>query len=189
MMSRRTRWWQRGIAGSTAVALVLVQVTLPSMAEASPVGSATASAGSAPPPSVSAIQSFQPDLFTGRATTSIPIAVPPGQRRLAARQFGCCGIGEEQDVARDPTEQIVEDRQTARQDLGPFGAQELEPMADRIQARAIHDEHLGKPLAQRPQPRGVGGPGLREEAARERLVRRLEQMRPQCNAPHFSSRS
>ncbi|PIQ83299.1 MAG: hypothetical protein COV75_08255, partial [Candidatus Omnitrophica bacterium CG11_big_fil_rev_8_21_14_0_20_63_9] len=46
------------------------------------MGSSTASAGSAPPPSVSAIQSFQPDLFTGRATTSIPIAVPPGRKGM-----------------------------------------------------------------------------------------------------------
>jgi hypothetical protein len=28
------------------------------------------------------IQSFQPDLFTGRATTSIPIVVPPGRKGL-----------------------------------------------------------------------------------------------------------
>ncbi|MBI4597338.1 MAG: VCBS repeat-containing protein [Candidatus Omnitrophica bacterium] len=53
----------------------------PRRAEAAP-GSSTASAGSAPPPAVSTIQSFQPDLFTGRATTSIPIAVPPGRKGM-----------------------------------------------------------------------------------------------------------
>ncbi len=81
-MTRRTSTLQRVIAGLTATGLVLTQLTFPPRAEAASLGSATASAGSAPPPSVSAIQSFQPDLFTGRATTSIPIAVPPGRKGM-----------------------------------------------------------------------------------------------------------
>ncbi len=79
---RHTRWMHRWLAGTTAIALVGAQVTFPASVEAAPAGSATASAGSAPPPSVSAIQSFQPDLFTGRATTAIPIAVPPGRKGM-----------------------------------------------------------------------------------------------------------
>ena len=76
------RGWQRGLCGVTACALIVGQLTLPPRAEAAHLGSATASAGSAPPPSVSAIQSFQPDLFTGRATTAMPIAVPPGRKGM-----------------------------------------------------------------------------------------------------------
>ncbi|MBI4356227.1 MAG: VCBS repeat-containing protein [Candidatus Omnitrophica bacterium] len=49
---------------------------------ASHLGSSTASAGSAPSPAASAIQSFQPDVFTGRATTGIPIYVPPGRKNV-----------------------------------------------------------------------------------------------------------
>ena len=81
-MTRRARWWQRGVAGLTTVAFVLAQLTLPPRAEASHLGSATASAGSAPPPAATALQSFQPDLFTGRATTAIPLAVPPGRHGM-----------------------------------------------------------------------------------------------------------
>jgi len=72
----------RCTAGLTSLAVCLTQVALPPSAEASHLGSATASAGSAPPPSVSAVQSFQPDLFTGRAATAIPIMVPPGRKGL-----------------------------------------------------------------------------------------------------------
>ena len=60
--------------------MVVSQLTLPPRAEASHLGSATASAGTAPPPAATAIESFQPDLFTGRSTTSIPIAVTPGRK-------------------------------------------------------------------------------------------------------------
>ena len=77
-----SRVFRRLVSISTAVALVVTQFALPRRAEASALGSSTASAGSAPPPGVSAIQSFQPDLFTGRATTSIPIAVPPGRKGM-----------------------------------------------------------------------------------------------------------
>jgi len=73
---------QRGLAGITTLAVLAAQMALPTRTEASHLGSATASAGSAPPPSVSAVQSFQPDLFTGRATTAIPLAVPPGRKGL-----------------------------------------------------------------------------------------------------------
>src|SRR3989338_6065233 len=79
-MTSHPRWWHRVLAGLTAAAVVTTQLTVSPHAEASHLGSATASAGSAPPPSVSAIQSFQPDLFTGRATTAIPIVVPPGRK-------------------------------------------------------------------------------------------------------------
>src|SRR3990167_4194087 len=74
--------FSRAVAGLTAGVLLISQLALPPRAEASHLGSSTASAGSAPPPSISAIQSFQPDLFTGRATTSIPIAVPPGRKGI-----------------------------------------------------------------------------------------------------------
>jgi len=59
---------------------VIAQLALPPVASASHLGSSTASAGSAPPPAVTAIESFQPDLFTGRATTALPIALPPGRK-------------------------------------------------------------------------------------------------------------
>src|SRR3989338_7955388 len=66
----------------TAGALLVTQLGPLPPAEASHVGSSTASAGSAPPPAVTAIQSSQPDLFTGRAASSIPIAVPPGRKGI-----------------------------------------------------------------------------------------------------------
>ncbi|MBI3324328.1 MAG: VCBS repeat-containing protein [Candidatus Omnitrophica bacterium] len=66
----------------SAAALMVVQLHLLPPSEAASLGSATASAGSVPPPSVSAIQSFQPDLFTGRATTAIPLSVPPGRKGI-----------------------------------------------------------------------------------------------------------
>ena len=77
----RPRRTERLVAGLSAVFVVTAQLTFPASTEAS-LGSSTASAGSALPPSVSAIQSFQPDLFTGRATTSLPIAIPPGRKGL-----------------------------------------------------------------------------------------------------------
>ncbi|MBI4597113.1 MAG: glycohydrolase toxin TNT-related protein [Candidatus Omnitrophica bacterium] len=73
---------RRALAGLTAAAVVAGQLVFPPRADASHLGSATASAGSAPPPQMSIIQNFQPDLFTGRATTSVPIALPPGRKGL-----------------------------------------------------------------------------------------------------------
>ena len=81
-MKRAVSLTQRVTAAATAVTLLLSQLAVAPPAEASHLGSSTASAGSAPPPSVAAIQSFQPDLFTGRATTGIPIAVPPGRKGM-----------------------------------------------------------------------------------------------------------
>ena len=81
-MTKQVSWSQRGVAGFTAAALVVSQLALPPRAEASHLGSTIASAGSAPPPAATLIESFQPDLFTGRATTSIPIVVPPGRKGL-----------------------------------------------------------------------------------------------------------
>ena len=80
-MSRTPSILQRLISLGTAVLCVTAQVALPPRSEAG-VGTTSASAGSALPPSMSAIQSFQPDLFSGRATTSIPIVVPPGRRGM-----------------------------------------------------------------------------------------------------------
>ncbi len=77
----RLSFFGRAISGLTALTLFGSQMVCPTPTEAAP-GSATASAGSVPPPGVSAVQSFQPDLFTGRATTSIPIVVPPGRKQL-----------------------------------------------------------------------------------------------------------
>ena len=81
-MRRRLGLLQRCSAGLTAVALLVSQMAFPPRAEASHLGSSTVSAGTAPPPAITAVESFQPDLFTGRATTAIPIAVPPGRNGI-----------------------------------------------------------------------------------------------------------
>ena len=73
---------QRIVAGVTAITLLISQLVLPIPKAEAALGSSTASAGSALPPQVAAVQSFQPDLFTGRATTSVPIAVPPGRKGM-----------------------------------------------------------------------------------------------------------
>lgn len=81
----RTAGWQRILTGILSAALVIAQwppAFGPLIAEASHLGSTTASSGSVPPPTVQAVQAFQPDLFTGRATTYIPIAVPPGRKGI-----------------------------------------------------------------------------------------------------------
>lgn len=63
--------------------LVLAALSLGSSeAQADRLGTTTLSAGSAPPPAATTVDSFQPDLFTGRASTSIPIAVPPGRKGM-----------------------------------------------------------------------------------------------------------
>ena len=106
-MSRPTSRLQRGTAGLTAAAVIIAQLSFPPRAEASHLGASTASAGSAPPPAITAIQSFQPDLFTGRATTSIPIAVPPGRKGMqpnlalsysSSARNGWVGVGWSLDV-------------------------------------------------------------------------------------------
>ena len=98
---------RRATALVTAAAIVLSQLAFPPFSEASHLGSSTASAGSAPPPAVSTIQSFQPDLFTGRATTGIPIAVPPGRKGVqpslalaysSSSRNGTIGVGWSLDV-------------------------------------------------------------------------------------------
>ena len=73
---------QRLVAGLLCGALVLIQLPpgFGTQMAAADTGTSTASAGSAPPPAATATESFQPDLFTGRATTAIPIAVPPGRK-------------------------------------------------------------------------------------------------------------
>ena len=81
ILDRQIGPFQRLVAGLTATALLITQVVIPT-AQAAPLGSSTVSAGSVPPPTATAIQSFQPDLFTGRATTSIPLAIPPGRKGL-----------------------------------------------------------------------------------------------------------
>ena len=53
-MSTRTGGLRRATAGLTALALLATQVALPPRAEASHLGSSTASAGSAPPPAITA---------------------------------------------------------------------------------------------------------------------------------------
>ena len=87
--------------------VIASQLTFPSTATASSLGSSTQSAGSAPPPAATAIQSFQPDLFTGRATSSIPLGVPPGRKGVqpslalayaSSARNGMVGVGWSLDV-------------------------------------------------------------------------------------------
>ncbi len=104
---RRASRTHRGLAASTALALTVAQFALPQVAEAAPLGSSTASAGSASSPIATAIQSFQPDLFTGRATSAVPIAVPQGRKGLqpslalayaSSNRNGWLGVGWSLDV-------------------------------------------------------------------------------------------
>ena len=81
-MYRKTRPAHRAASGVTALVCLVAQLAVPFRAEAAPLGSSASGGGSSLPPSISAIQNFQPDLFTGRATTAIPLAVPPGRRGL-----------------------------------------------------------------------------------------------------------
>jgi RHS repeat-associated protein len=60
--------------------LLMISLMIPDSAQAARLGTSTVSAGSAPPPAATTVDSFQPDLFTGRASSGIPIAVPPGRR-------------------------------------------------------------------------------------------------------------
>ncbi len=72
---------RRIISSLTAVAVFLSQLALSPHANAAPTP-VSGAARLLPPPSITQVQSFQPDLFTGRATTSIPIVVPPGRRGI-----------------------------------------------------------------------------------------------------------
>lgn len=82
MMLRRFEPIQEMVTWVLVVALTVSQLRWVSTAEAAAPGTSTVSAGMAPPPAATTVESFQPDLFTGRATTSIPIAVPPGRKAL-----------------------------------------------------------------------------------------------------------
>jgi RHS repeat-associated protein len=62
------------------VAVTVSQIQFVPTAEAADPGTSTLSAGTAPPPAATTVESFQPDLFTGRATTSLPMPVPPGRK-------------------------------------------------------------------------------------------------------------
>ena len=77
------------------------QITIPA-AEATGAGTTTVSAGSAPSPAATVTESFQPDLFTGRAAAAVPIGVPPGRKNLqpqlalsysSAGRNGWVGVG------------------------------------------------------------------------------------------------
>ncbi len=75
-------WTTRALRVITAVTIVANQLAFPSSAAAAGSGSSNASAGSALPPGMTAVQSFQPDLFSGRAAMSLPLVVPPGRRNM-----------------------------------------------------------------------------------------------------------
>lgn len=82
MMFRRFEPIREVVTWVLVVAFCVAQLRFTQTAEASSPGTSTVSAGMAPPPAATTVESFQPDLFTGRATTSIPIAVPPGRKAL-----------------------------------------------------------------------------------------------------------
>ena len=69
----------RLINGLMGVALFVSQLTLPPSAQAAALGATSAAAGSAPSQAATSTQSFQPDLFTGRAATAVPLIIPPGR--------------------------------------------------------------------------------------------------------------
>ncbi len=81
-MTRHPAQPVRWLAGATAAAMIAAQCSFPAPSEASHLGSSTASAGSAPPPAATLVENFQPDLFTGRATTGVPIVLPPGRKGI-----------------------------------------------------------------------------------------------------------
>ncbi len=84
MRARYRKWIKPAEAPVTWVLIVAFcasQLNI-STARAGGPGTTTVSAGSAPAPATTTTESFQPDLFTGRAATSIPIAVPPGRKAL-----------------------------------------------------------------------------------------------------------
>ncbi len=69
------------ITWTLILAFCIAQLPATSARAAGP-GTTTVSAGSAPPPSATTVESFQPDLFTGRATAGVPIEVPPGRKNM-----------------------------------------------------------------------------------------------------------
>ena len=80
-VTRWTRWPAvRILCATLSGCLAGAQLGPVPEAEASHLSSTMASAGSAPPQAAGLIESFQPDLFTGRASMAIPIVVPPGRR-------------------------------------------------------------------------------------------------------------
>ena len=89
--------WARIQEGTTwvlIVALTLSQVQFAPTAEAASPGTSSVSAGSAPPPSASTVESFQPELFTGRANAGVPIGIPPGRKNMQpqlALSYGSSG--------------------------------------------------------------------------------------------------
>jgi len=87
--------------------MIVAQLRMVPSAEAASPGTTTVSAGTAPSLAATAVDSFQPDLFTGRATTGIPIAVPEGRKGLqpalamgysSSSQNGWLGVGWGMDV-------------------------------------------------------------------------------------------
>ena len=73
-------WFEKCITWTLVIAFAVGQISIVPRAEAADTGTSTVSAGSAPPPAATSVDSFQADLFSGRATTSIPITVPPGRK-------------------------------------------------------------------------------------------------------------
>ncbi|HIE10601.1 MAG TPA: hypothetical protein EYP62_03225, partial [Kiritimatiellae bacterium] len=89
-------------------ALVVAQTPLPiSRADAAATGSSSLAAGSAPPVPLINLESYQPDLFTGRAVLNIPLPVPPGRKGVqpqltlvynSSGQNGWLGVGWDLDL-------------------------------------------------------------------------------------------
>jgi len=79
---RKAETFNKVVTWCLIVVFVVGQISLVPSAEAARPGSSTSSAGSAPPPAATTAESFQPDLFTGRAGTSLKIDVPPGRKNM-----------------------------------------------------------------------------------------------------------
>ncbi|MDD2236143.1 MAG: SpvB/TcaC N-terminal domain-containing protein, partial [Kiritimatiellae bacterium] len=73
---------QEGTTWLLTLALIVSQLQFLPEAQAGSPGTTTVSAGSAPSPAASTVESFQPDLFTGRAGASVPIGIPPGRKNM-----------------------------------------------------------------------------------------------------------
>ncbi len=80
MNARFARWWYvRPVSILVSISLLFLGLPVPSAAAAS-LGSSSAAIGAPLAPLASTIQTFQPDLFTGRATLAVPLEVAPGRR-------------------------------------------------------------------------------------------------------------